>query len=225
MLINQFLKKTLKVLTVFSVLFCIFGFTSQIVTESTWFTSGLSYLSTKNNFHVVKEGSLYRSGTLSQEDLIQVVKENNIKLVVDLRKSGDEPEQHGFSESQIVRSLGSRYEWIPMVGSNTKQLSPLSKLIELSKDETGPVLIHCSSGTHRSGVATAVWLMEKEGVSPEEASMQLSPNYGYFSWERNLKSAITGSKTIDYVIWNYLSSFRATGIKFSDWLMSKNDPL
>lgn len=217
--------KLTKQLSVFILTFALIGLSSQILTESTWFTSSLSYIFTTNNFHEVKKGELFRSGELSKEDLERTIKEHGIKTIIDLRKGGDEPEQKGFSEKVISTDLGAKYIWIPMVGSNTKQKENLKKLIEVSKEGAGPVLIHCASGTHRSGLSTAVWLMAKDGINPHEAARQLSSKYGYFKWERDLKSYIMGHNTIDYVMWDYLKDYDKTSISFNDWLENHSDPL
>ena len=209
----------------FFLIFCIFGFSSQLFTESTWFTSSFSYLFNQHNFHVVQEGELYRSGQLSEEELKEVIKKYNIKSIVDLRSGGDEPDENGFSEKAVSTDLGAKYNWVPMVGSNTKQKESLTKLIDISSKSEGPTLIHCTSGTHRSGLASAVWLISKDGMDPEVAATQLSQEYGYFKWERDLKSLFLGHETADYVLWHYIADHKKSGISFSDWLKQKSDPL
>ncbi len=205
------------------VTFTFIGFGSQLISESTWFTSSFSYLFAKDNFHEVVPGLLYRSATLDKEEFIENVKKHNIKTVIDLRKGGDEAklEDQGFSERNLSEELGANYEWIPMVGSNTRQKQSLEKLIEISEKTEGPVLIHCSSGTHRSGVVTAIWLMLKDEEPPEDAAKQLSSEYGFFYWERKLKSFFLGHETIDGIIWHYLKNYRATGISFKEWFFNQ----
>ena len=203
----------------------ILGIFSQVFFESTWFTSSFSFLFARNNFHEVVPGKLYRSAALDKEDLEKSITQYGIKTVIDLRKGGDEEEEQGFSERKVTQSLGADYEWIPLIGSNTKQKESITKLVDLSTKVGGPVLIHCSSGTHRSGVAAAIWLMLTNLESPEQAANQLSTEYGYFHWERKLKSFFMGHDTIDNVIWHYLNQYKKTGVSFKDWVQEQGDEL
>ena len=218
-------KKILKAFFVFLAIICLSGLTSQILFESTWFTSSIGFLFSSGNFHVVKEGRLYRSAALSKEDLEEKVKTLGIRTVIDLRRGGDEVEENGYSEKRSLEGLGAEYFWIPLVGSNTHQAGSISRLIEIAKNNHAPVLIHCSSGTHRSGVASAIWLMVAEGENPEIAAKQLSNEFGFFYSERKLKGLIMGHDTIDAIIWNYLKEYHSKGISFQDWFNEQGDKL
>jgi hypothetical protein len=44
-----------------------------------------------------------------------------------------------------------------------------------------PVLIHCRAGLHRTGVMTAVYRMEYDGWSPQQAIRELKAN-GFGEW-------------------------------------------
>lgn len=202
---------------VFSVLFFIFGIISQLVYESTWFTSSIAYLLNKDNFHEIVPGKVYRSGELSKDNFNDYLIKHQIKAVIDLRMSGDDEAKYGFSEKKSAEEHGASYMWIPLVGTKTNQADSIKKLIALSDQTDGPVLIHCSSGTHRSGVVTAIWLMLKNLDTPIHATEQLSTKYGYFYWERRFKSFIIGHQTIDAIIWNYINQYKQTGIDFKQW--------
>lgn len=219
-----FNQRNLRKLVLFLIGFFLLGTFSQLATNSTWFTSSVAYISSRN-FREVVSGKLYRSGELSKSDLHNYISKYGIKTVIDLRRGGDKDQNNKFSEKNIVESLGATYEWVPLVGTNTHQIESLSKLIALSENTIGPVLIHCSSGTHRSGVAMAIWLMHAESINPTIAAEQLSAKYGFFYWERKLKSWFLGHQTLDGLIWNYLEDYQKYNIKFIDWFNKKKSEL
>lgn len=200
--------------------FFIVGISSQVFLESTWFTSSIAYVLNKDNFHEVVPKKVFRSGQLNKEELAHYVNKYNIKTVIDLRKSGDKENEQRFSERKLLTSLGVEYEWIPMVGSNTRQYDSIEKFISLSEEKKEPLLIHCSSGTHRTGVMTAIWLMINNEMSPEEAIKQLSPEYGYFYWERRFKSLLLGHQTVDAILWEYISQYKQSHIDFKNWFFN-----
>jgi protein tyrosine phosphatase (PTP) superfamily phosphohydrolase (DUF442 family) len=216
-------KKTTKKFCVIVFLFFFIGLSSQMLTESTWFTSSFSYFFSKNNFHIVKDGQIYRSASLNEKELKDLIKTYGIKTVVDLRYTGDKPEKYGFSEKEVVENLNVTYEWIPFVGTRTNQKDSFENLIKLAQKSTLPVLIHCSSGTHRTGVASAIWLMIANNESPDIAGKQLSTKYGYFYGERRIKSFFIGHQTIDAIIWRYLDKYHKTNISFIDWIKDQGD--
>lgn len=220
---NQKLTKIIRNALLALLVFFIFGIGSQVLFESTWFTSSIAYILNKNNFHEIVPSKVYRSGELRNDKLIENIKKYNIKTIIDLRKGSDHNKRTELREENIAKNLGISYQWIPMVGSNTKQHKAIEKLISLSESIEEPILIHCSSGTHRSGVITAIWLMIKEEVSPEKAAEQLSPKFGFFLWERNFKSLIQGHKTLDWIIWDYIKDYKSTKMDFKSWFYSKNN--
>ena len=81
-----------------------------------------------------------------------------------------------------------------------------------------PVLVHCSSGTHRAGFASSVWLMDKEGIRPEHALAQFSPQFGYFALERLLKAKFSGHSAIDRGLRWYASEWTMRGLSFREWI-------
>lgn len=83
-----------------------------------------------------------------------------------------------------------------------------------------PILVHCTSGTHRTGVVAAIWLIHKEGLLPEKAVGQLSSKFGFFYPERALKSLVQGQPTIDSIVWSYLHANEHQRIAFRDWIRS-----
>ncbi len=74
-----------------------------------------------------------------------------------------------WDEKAVVDSLGMRFVSIPMpnpvTGITDEQVDLFA---EFMNGDHGRVVLHCGSGNRMSGL-WAVWLVEKEGLSPEEA--------------------------------------------------------
>ena len=71
----------------------------------------------------------------------------------------------------------------------------LQRLIDVIRTAQRPLLIHCNSGSDRTGLAAALFAMVIDAQLPEIASGQLSFRYGHFPW--------LGSKTVamDRTFW------------------------
>lgn len=124
-------------------------------------------------FRAVDEGRLYRSGQLHSEGLERRLEQHSIRTVVSLR--APEPEKPWFREEvRVCREKGvARYD---LVWSKDALPPPesLARLVELFQTAEGPILVHCEGGVHRTGVASAVYLLTR-GATVEEARKELGP--------------------------------------------------
>jgi protein tyrosine/serine phosphatase len=130
------------------------------------------------NFHVVEDGILYRSGQLTLPRLQQIVTEYNIKTVVSLR-DGDSPidEQE---EKWVKATPRMRFYRIPFRDWNPVQTGQIPAEIGLKEfrdimDEPAnyPVLVHCFAGIHRTGTMCAVFRMDYQGWTNDDAMREM----------------------------------------------------
>ncbi len=154
------------------------------------------------NFNEVVPRRFYRSAQLSPSELKQVIDEHGIKTVINLRLGDDEEQRR---EAELVRSAGVRYEHIPFRSSRVPPRDQVETLLNAFDRAETPVLVHCTSGTHRSGFASAIWLLDYEHVSRREAREQFSNRFGYFEFERKLKAYLRGHPGLDTVIDRYIT--------------------
>ena len=77
-----------------------------------------------------------------------------------------------------------------------------------------PFLLHCKSGADRAGLASALWLLDKEGASLEEAKAMLSFKYVH------LKNTKTG--VLDHLLDIYAQD---ADMPIRQWFASKYDPV
>jgi uncharacterized protein (TIGR01244 family) len=171
----------------------------------------------RRNLHEVVPGELYRSAAMPSDEMSEVVKRLGIKTVIDVRRGGDRPDEFGHLESDVVEALGAKYVHVPLNGARLPPLERIELLLRHFDSVPRPVLIHCSSGTHRSGLASFIWLLTQVNLPPEVAIAQYSPIFGFLRWERNFKSWMQARPTIDKVAWSYLESFKSSPIGFREW--------
>ena len=190
----------------------------QLATEQTLFTSAAANLLFENNLHTVVPGKLYRSAEMPPEALGGIIRRFGIATVLDLRLGKDGHAYPAGSEERAVKEAGAAYVSVPLKGSREPTREEVEALLSAFDRATPPVLVHCTSGTHRSGVASALWLIDKEGLDPRVAAEQLSLQYGFVYAERRLKGLIQGHPTIDGLVWDYLTAYQSTGVKLRDWV-------
>ncbi|MFQ5543734.1 MAG: dual specificity protein phosphatase family protein [Nitrospiria bacterium] len=131
------------------------------------------------NFHVVKEGVLYRSAQPSGRDLQRVVEQYKIKSIINLR--GAQPGKSWYDiEKKASDKLGLERVDIWMSAGRLPHRDDLIRLLDAYKELPRPILIHCKAGADRTGEAAAMFALDHLGWSKREAAGQLSPFYGHF---------------------------------------------
>jgi protein tyrosine/serine phosphatase len=130
------------------------------------------------NFRVVTPDVLYRCGQLDQAGLEKIVHDYGIRTVISLRaheKIGDHPKHW---EETFCRKNGLVFVRIPI--QNWKEVEggtpPAAETVQAfnrvmgnSKEYPHPILLHCFAGLHRTGALTAVYRMEFERWTNDEA--------------------------------------------------------
>jgi tyrosine-protein phosphatase SIW14 len=138
------------------------------------------HLEGMRNFRTVRKGVLYRSGQMSINGLRRIIHDHGIKTVITLRDSytpGEPPPDR--SEEEFVRSMALNYYRIPprqwaTVDGKAPADEGIQKFVAIMSDPRNhPVLVHCFGGIHRAGAFSAVYRMEFEGWSNEEAIVEL----------------------------------------------------
>jgi tyrosine-protein phosphatase SIW14 len=137
---------------------------------------------------VVREGVLYRSGQMTTDGLKRVLHDHGIRTVVSLR---DAPVPDKLApdadEEEFCRRLGVRFYRLPPQPWEARIGPPpvepnVRKFREVMADPTNhPVLVHCFAGIHRTGAYCAIYRMEFEHWSNEQAIGEvMACGYGNF---------------------------------------------
>ncbi len=189
--------------------------------ETTYFTSFVANFLFKNNLHEIVKDRFYRSAEMSRSDLADTITRNHLKTVIDLRLNDDVKDSSGFTEQEITELNGAKYIHIPFSSRYSEQYESLSELVKSYKIAETPVLVHCSSGTHRAGVATAIWLLLNEKTSFEVAEEQISIKYGFIKLERKLKAFLQGKPTLEHILEDYKNNSESFTLTFDQWIEQK----
>jgi protein tyrosine/serine phosphatase len=155
------------------------------------------------NFRVVRDGVLCRSGQMSPAGLRRAVHDYGIRTIVSLRdaKVAGAPAPDA-REEEYCDKLGLKFvrigplAWEGAPGEPAPVQKGIDRFLEVMHDPANyPVLLHCFAGTHRTGGYVAIYRMEFEGYSNQEAIEELkSLGYPHVAEEKD--------------IFGYLSSYR-----------------
>jgi tyrosine-protein phosphatase SIW14 len=118
------------------------------------------------NFHTTREGVLYRSGQPRGLGL-EFVKLYGIRTLINLRKPNSKgtPDEKAFAAENGLRFYNFS------IGSSTAEIDKaVKRFLAIVADKSNwPVLLHCSRGTERSGVLSAIYRIEHDRWSNEDA--------------------------------------------------------
>ncbi|MBS7538103.1 tyrosine-protein phosphatase [Ancylobacter lacus] len=139
--------------------------------------AGWYYLT--GNVHAVIEGELYRSATLSPGRLTDVIATHGIRTIVNLRGAAESQAWYR-EESRIAAAAGIRLIDLPWSARRELTDAQVATFLAEMKDAPRPVLIHCRSGSDRTGLASALYLAALKKADEVTAEAQLSLRYGHF---------------------------------------------
>jgi protein tyrosine phosphatase (PTP) superfamily phosphohydrolase (DUF442 family) len=131
----------------------------------------------RNNFDVVDPGRVYRSGQPGDE-LRAVVTGRGIRSVVNLR-GGSGTDGFYRGEVRVLDELGVDFYDLPMQATRRPSRGELLRLLKLLDTCRYPLLIHCKSGSDRTGLVSALYLMVRKGLPPAEALRSFSIARGH----------------------------------------------
>ena len=134
---------------------------------------------TKNNFHEVIPGEIYRSAQLSAGTLKSVVEKHGIQTVVSLRRP--RPAERWYkNEKKAVDGLGTAHHDIAMDLTFSPRIDHLLELRDLLEEAPKPLLVHCRAGADRTGLAAMMAKLLDGSSSLAEARAQVSWEYHAF---------------------------------------------
>jgi protein tyrosine/serine phosphatase len=129
-----------------------------------------------HNFETITEGKVYKSGVIPPDELKDYINKYHIKSVVDLRFPGtgddvynpETPAELTAEKKAIAKINGVNYfnngsDQVP----NPKNIDMFLKIMDNSANY--PVLIHCYHGTGRAEMYSAIYRIEYEKFTNEEA--------------------------------------------------------
>lgn len=149
---------------------------------------------TYKRLRVVEPGRVYRSGQMTAEGFADAVERYGVRTIINVQDEVPDPDiaisfwgRQIVKESELCRELGVKYVHL-MPTLLPRRLIPqqrppaIDQLLSVLDDETSyPVLIHCHAGLHRTGILTAVYRMEYQHWTPEQAFLDMKAQ-GFGPW-------------------------------------------
>jgi tyrosine-protein phosphatase SIW14 len=124
------------------------------------------------NFRLVREGVLYRSAQMKLPGLKRAVHDYGIRTVVSLRDAttADDRAEEEYcrkEEMNFFRLPPRTWDTTNGPAAAEENVRKFREIIADSKNY--PILVHCFAGIHRTGAYVAVYRMEREHWTNEEA--------------------------------------------------------
>ena len=153
-----------------------------------------------HNQHVVAPGLLYRSAQLPVGEFVSLAKQTGLRTVINLR--GENVGQDWYDDQyRAAQELGVGFINYRMSASRELTVEQMTELAQMLRAAPKPVLIHCGSGSDRTGLACALYLLEA-GYPPPAVAHQLSLRFGHFPY------LWSGSWAMDNSLKAYMESQR-----------------
>lgn len=141
-------------------------------------------------FAEVVPGRLYRSGELAPQQLERVAREHGVRTVLSLL---DPNAPQSVAERAAAERLGLRWINVPLPGDGSSTEADRGVIREVILDPAcGPLLVHCAAGANRTGLAIAMYRINAEGWTVEQALAEMR-SFGFddLPKHQNLRDALT----------------------------------
>ena len=165
------------------------------------------------NLHQLAPG-VYRSNQPSASRLRRLQPKLALRNILNLR--GKVAQGFYLFEAEACAQLGITLNDLQMSAKTAPTRDQLQTLLGLLKTLEKPLLIHCKSGSDRTGLAAALYVLLIENRPIAEAQRQLSWRY------LHVENSPAGMQ--DHLLRLYADAFEKTGVTFADWLAQSYDP-
>jgi len=167
----------------------------------------------RGNFGVVHDGQVFRSAQ-PVGDWPGLVARHKLATVLNLR-GGSGVDPWYAAEVAATRQLGIDFYDLPLTATARPSRRQLLTVLDVLDRCRYPLLIHCKSGSDRTGLVSALYLMDREGVPPEQAEAAFSVYYGHVP--------ILGTRHLhepfaEYAAWLRDRKLSHTPARFRDWI-------
>jgi protein tyrosine/serine phosphatase len=130
------------------------------------------------NFHAVTPGEAYRCAQPDYGRLEYYLNTYGIRSIINLR--GRNPGDKWYrDEIKFSAANGIKHYDIALSASAEPTARQMHELLEIFRTAPRPVLIHCMSGSDRSGLVSAMWKVAVDGQPRSVADEQLSIRFGH----------------------------------------------
>ena len=129
------------------------------------------------NRGVVDEGLVYRAAQPTG-DVAGLIRDWKLGSILNLRGGG--PDDRWYAdEVAATHTAGVDFYDLPMSATRRPSRRELLTLLDVLGRCKYPLLIHCKSGSDRTGLAAGLYLMTCKGVTPERAESAFALAHGH----------------------------------------------
>jgi hypothetical protein len=184
--------------------------------------AGFALIQYQGNFGVVDPGRVYRSARPG-DGLREWIRAYHLASILNLC-GGSQADAWYVSEVQVARELEVALYDLPLSATRRPTRRELLILIDLLGRCRYPLLIHCKSGSDRTGMASALYLLVGRGETPDRALRAFSIEHGHvpFLGPEHLHEPL-----VEYAEWLKAHRLTHTPDRFRDWVARDyraNDP-
>lgn len=128
----------------------------------------------------------YFRGARPADEDYQSLASMGIKTVINLERSGD------LQAQQKAEAAGLKFIRIGMSDSDKPNDTDVQKFLTIANDPASqPIYVHCKGGRHRTGLVTAIYRMEHDGWTAEQAYDEMKKfDFGYGFGHGDLKEYV-----------------------------------
>ena len=163
------------------------------------------------NFHKLDD-QVWRQNHPSPARLAQL-KAMGVASVLSLRGHTSAVSQ---MEAAACAELGLTHRTIRLRAQKLPKQVELAALFDAFRDMPKPMVVHCKSGSDRTGLASVIYLHAFKGVPLDEARAELSPRY--------LHNPLGKARVVYRLLDAYGRAHADTGIGMEDWVRTQYDP-
>lgn len=165
------------------------------------------------NLHQIAPG-VWRSNQPSPGRLRRWHRQLGLRSVLNLR--GKTAQGFYLFEAETCQDLGLSLYDLQLSAKQAPSRDKLQEMIDLFRRMEKPFLIHCKSGSDRTGLAAALYMLVIGNRPVDEARRQL--NWRYL----HIENSPAGIQ--DHLLRLYADAQDRTGVSFADWLRDSYDP-
>ena len=149
------------------------------------------------NPHMVVKNRCYRGAQPFGSHFESILRTRNIRTVINLR--GDNPEQSWYwREKAVSQRCGVAFVDAGMMGTMPTETDAFRFAVKSIDEAEEPILFHCYSGSDRTGLASAIYLLLRTDTPLPKAWEQLHWRYGHLAWGR---ARVMNDVLADYADW------------------------
>jgi len=171
------------------------------------------------NSHVAQPQRLYRTAQLKPAQLERLVREHNIKTVINLR---GRPFSDWYpQEARVTQMLGISQEDVTISANRLPSTGEIRRLVKILEQSEYPIVIHCQQGADRTGLASVMYQLLLTDADYATALRQCSPRFGHLP--------VHTARAMDHFYEQYKDWLASQGAKhsparFRHWAMEEYCP-